>query len=214
MGPDILLSHCTGMTSEEKSSILSSGAHISSTPSTEIQMALGEPVCFQDGVNNVSSLGVDCHSATTSSIIEEARLVLQYTRGQQNQIALDNKSSISMNIKTMDALNLATIRGARAAGLGDKIGSIAVGKFADLVFWDKNSPGMLTAAYHDPVAAIIHHSSIQDVKSVMIDGVFRKREGKLLPVKLPGGGTKEWREIAKEVLKSRTEIQERISKGL
>jgi imidazolonepropionase-like amidohydrolase len=64
-----------------------------------------------------------------------------------------------MKDKTIDAFNLATIKGARAAELGDKIGSITVGKFADLVFWDKNSPGRLVAAEQDLVAAIIHHSS-------------------------------------------------------
>jgi imidazolonepropionase-like amidohydrolase len=94
-----------------------------------------------------------------------------------------------MKDKTIDVFNLATIKGARAAGLGDKIGSITVGKFADLVFWYKNTPGMIAAAEQDPVAAIIHHSSLRDVKSVMIDGMFRKRDCKLLPVVLLGMGS-------------------------
>lgn len=74
-----------------------------------------------------------------------------------SQHSLDNESTISIEHRTLDAFNLATIKGARAAGLSDKIGSIAVGKFADLVFWDRNRPGMLAAAEHDPIAAIVHH---------------------------------------------------------
>jgi cytosine/adenosine deaminase-related metal-dependent hydrolase len=212
MGPDILLSHCNGMTSEETSSVLSTGAHVSSTPSTELQMALGEPICFQDGIGNVSSLGVDCHSATSSSLVDEARLALQFTRGRHNQIALDTKSAISMKNKTMDAFNLITIKGAQAVGLDNKVGSIAVGKYADLVFWDTTSPSMLAAAGQDPVAAIIHRSSSRDVKNVMIDGQFRKRDGHLLPVALPGKSHMEWKDVAREVLKSWRSIEERPEK--
>jgi len=113
-----------------------------------------------------------------------------------------------MNDKTIDAFNLATIKGARAAGWGDKIGSITVGKFADLVFWDKNSPGMLAAAEQHPVAAIIHHSSLRDVESVMIDGTFRKRDGKLLPVVMPGMAPMGWKDVAREVLRSREHMMQ------
>jgi len=70
LGPDILLSHCNGMTPEERSAVLSTGAHISSTPTAEPQMGLGDPICFQDDIANVSSLGIDCHSATSASIVD------------------------------------------------------------------------------------------------------------------------------------------------
>jgi len=213
MGLDVLLSHCNGMTDEERSSVLATSAHVSSTPTTELQMGLGEPVCFSDGIGDVSSLGVDCQSATSSSIVSEARLALQYTRGRENQRALDSTSTLSMKNKTVDAFNLATIKGARAANLSDKIGSIAVGKCADLVFWHKGTPSMLAAAEHDPVAAIIHHSSVRDVRNVMIDGIFRKRDENLVPFSLPGKSQMKWKDLAQQVLSSRKVIEERILKG-
>jgi cytosine/adenosine deaminase-related metal-dependent hydrolase len=188
LGPDILLSHCNGMVSEEKSSVLFTGALISSTPTTELQVGLGDPVCFQDDIENVSSLGIDCHSATSASIVDQARLALQFARRRHNQHSLHTKSAVSIKDKTIKAFNLATIKGAHAAGLGDKIikiGSITVGRFTDLVFWDNNNPGMLAAAEQDRVATMIHHSSLRDIKSVMIDGMFRKRDGKLLPMASP-----------------------------
>jgi cytosine/adenosine deaminase-related metal-dependent hydrolase len=169
-------------------------------------MGLGDPVCFLDKIGQISSLRVDCHSATSASIVDQARLTLQFARGRHNQHSLDTKSTLSMKDKTIDVFNLATIKGARAAGLGDKIGSITVGKFADLVFWYKNTPGMIAAAEQDPVAAIIHHSSLRDVKSVMIDGMFRKRDCKLLPVVLLGMGAMGWEDVAREVLRSRKEV--------
>jgi cytosine/adenosine deaminase-related metal-dependent hydrolase len=156
MGPDILLSHCNGMTPEEKTSVLSSGAHIYSAPTTELQMGLGEPVCFHADIANVSSLEVACHSATSFSMVDQARLALQSIRSKLNQHSLDTKSPTLMKNKTMDAFNLTPIKIARAAGLGDKFGRIAVDKYADLVFWDKNRSGMLAAAEHDPVATTTH----------------------------------------------------------
>jgi cytosine/adenosine deaminase-related metal-dependent hydrolase len=213
MGPDILLSHCNGVTEKEASIVLSSGAYISSTPSTELQMGLGEPVCFQDDLRKVASIGVDCHSATSASLVAEARLALQYTRGRNNQRALNSGSAMSQTAKTLEAFNLITIKGARAAGLGDMTGSIAIGKRADLVFWDKLSPGMLAAGEHDLVAAIMHHSSVEEVRSVMVDGIFRKQDGRLLPVFLHDETTKkmQWKEVAQEVLRSRKRVEWRIS---
>lgn len=116
-----------------------------------------------------------------------------------------------------EAFNLGTIQGARAVHMEDRIGSIAVGKIADLVIFDATSVAMVCAAQHDPVAAIVLHSSIADVDSVIVDGNFRKRNGRLLPVHLDDVGrsiadkeTLEWKEVAKALVKGRERIQEKI----
>jgi cytosine/adenosine deaminase-related metal-dependent hydrolase len=83
-----------------------------------------------------------------------------------------------------EAFNLATIRGACAAKMGKKTGSIAVGKAADLIVFSSTSPSTLAAAQHNPVAAIMLHFSPADVDTVMIDGVARKQNGKLLHLTL------------------------------
>jgi hypothetical protein len=62
---------------------------------------------------------------------------------------------------------------------------------------------MLAAAEQNLVAIIIHHSSLRDVKSVVIDGTFRKRDVKLLPAVLPGMALMGWKDVALELLHSR-----------
>lgn len=116
-----------------------------------------------------------------------------------------------------EAFNLGTIQGARAVHMQDKIGSIAVGKVADLVIFDATSVAMVCAAQHDPVAAIVLHSSPGDVDTVIVDGHVRKRGGRLLPVHLDDVGqsiadkeTLEWKEVAKALVKGREEIQKKI----
>jgi imidazolonepropionase-like amidohydrolase len=92
--------------------------------------------------------------------------------------------------------NLETIHGARAVGLENKIGSIEVGKLADIVIFDGKTPGMLAAAEEDTLVAIVMHSSINDVDMVIIDGQIRKQNGKLLPVSNPSGESINWEFIA------------------
>lgn len=96
----------------------------------------------------------------------------------------------------------------------DKIGSIAEGKMADLVIFDANSPAMVCAGVHDPVAAIVIHSSPADVDTVIIDGIVRKQNGNLVDVKPDTNGKKvvgkdslKWKDVATNLLTTRQRIQ-------
>lgn len=84
-------------------------------------------------------------------------------------------------------------------------------KLADLVIWDMTTPGMVAAAHHDAVAAILVHSSVRDVDTVIVDGIVRKENGKLKAFDNKGKKM-EWAEIAKEFVASREEIQRRANK--
>jgi formylmethanofuran dehydrogenase subunit A len=118
-----------------------------------------------------------------------------------------------------EAFNLGTINGARALGMSDVIGSIKVGKLADIVVLDGLSPAMVCAADIEPVAAIVLHSSPQDVVHTIVDGKLRKKDGKLMPMNVEepaksriGKEVLVWRDVAMELVESREEIDERASK--
>ena len=66
-------------------------------------------------------------------------------------------------------LELATLGGARALGLEDEIGSLAVGKRADLVVIDLREPH-LNPAGHDPVSHLVYAAQASDVRDVFVDG--------------------------------------------
>jgi 5-methylthioadenosine/S-adenosylhomocysteine deaminase len=72
-------------------------------------------------------------------------------------------------------MELATIDGARAVGLEKEIGSIEVGKKADLVVIDFNNAFM--TPIHHPVSAIVYSALGNEVTTVMIDGRFVMRDG-------------------------------------
>lgn len=122
-----------------------------------------------------------------------------------------------MHYTVAEAYNLATIRGARAAKMGDRVGSIAEGKQADLVIFSGTSPGMVGAAQHDPVAAIILHSNPSDIEYVIVDGVVRKSAGKLVNVDIDARAQSHvdapklsWDDIASQVIKRRAVLQKKI----
>ncbi len=78
-----------------------------------------------------------------------------------------------------DILDIATINGAGALGIGDVTGQIAPGFEADIVLMDTRNFGV---AEGDPAGHIVLNSSSGDIDSVMVAGTFRKRGGKMLGV--------------------------------
>ncbi|KAJ6112131.1 hypothetical protein N7523_008192 [Penicillium sp. IBT 18751x] len=221
LGPDILLSHATNLTETDISKLTQANSWISTTPETELQMGHGNIVCFRQGCTNMCALGIDCHSNNSGDIISQMRLALQHERASRNeQLTSQGKTTLSLNLFVQDVFRLGTIQGARAIHMDDQLGSLEVGKSADLVIFDSNSPGMVCASEEDPVAAIVLHSSVRDIDTVIVDGHVRKRNGKLCTVNIDPSmkdvnipsQSVEWNEVARQLTSSRRRIQDAIAK--
>lgn len=179
-------------------------------------MGHGWPVCFQENARSISSLGIDCHSNNTGSIVAQMKVGLQAERARRNgRIHEAGKIPAKVQVSAQDAFQLGTIGGARAIKMSDQIGSLEEGKIADLVIWDTLSPAMICAAEEDPIGAIILHSAPSDIDAVIVDGQFRKRIGQLVTTKLElelmpnmkhEKSEVQWRDVATELLKSRQSI--------
>jgi cytosine/adenosine deaminase-related metal-dependent hydrolase len=221
LAPDMLLSHANNLPPSDITSVQKAGAHISSTPTSELHMGHGNPVCLNKASYSFSSLGIDCHSFCSSSIPAQMASALQYQRSarhasfeQKNEWARSNERTVE------DVYNLGTILGARAIRLEDEIGSLRVGKKADVVIFRGDTPSMLVVAERDPVAAIVLHSSVRDVRTVIVDGVIRKSEGVLESVSttdelgtVPEEScrTIDWGQVARAMAASRSRLDEQLS---
>ncbi|MEM1049919.1 MAG: amidohydrolase family protein, partial [Pseudomonadota bacterium] len=75
-----------------------------------------------------------------------------------------------------DMLEMATIHGARAMGLADEIGSLEVGKKADIVLIDADRPHF--APMLDPLGNLVHVGQGRDVRHVFVDGEQVVKDGK------------------------------------
>jgi cytosine/adenosine deaminase-related metal-dependent hydrolase len=78
------------------------------------------------------------------------------------------KERDAVTMLTPDALHLATMGGARALGLEREIGSIEVGKRADLVVLDYRAFGLTPTL--DPIQNLVYHAHASDVETVLVDG--------------------------------------------
>ena len=91
---------------------------------------------------------------------------------------LDGLEATPDLITVRQVLRWATLDGAKVAGIADRTGSITPGKKADLVIIDGKAVNV--SPIIDPVAAVVCAADISNVDTVIIDGVIRKRGGKLL----------------------------------
>ncbi|KAL9576490.1 MAG: hypothetical protein Q9212_007053 [Teloschistes hypoglaucus] len=241
---DIIFSHACQADDRDASLLHEYGAFISSTPDTELQLCLGHPICFDPAFYPNSSLGSDLHSVNSSDMLSAMRLALQTSRGTHNQRYLSYTEPVlhhnKANLKALptiqwhsapknpkktcataeEAFNLGTIMGAKAVGLEHDIGSLQVGKKADIVIFDATSTSMVCAADNDPVAAIVQHASVRDVETVIIDGEIRKENHQLASITIEdtnfaelgtgtGSAVVEWGDVARELGASRERLRKR-----
>ena len=199
----MLLSHGNCLTDDDLALIAREGGWLSTTPDTELQMAATFPVLervVQSG--RAPSLGVDIVSNFSGDMFAQMRLMLQAIRFRRNE--QDHKGTLPSSLRYPAAkmLEYATLGGATCVGLENDIGSLTPGKKADLVLTRLSSINM--APVRDPVAALVFYANANDIDSVWIDGVVRKRGGRLLGEQWPG--------IERRIQASRNAIDERFAR--
>ncbi|MFD1657433.1 amidohydrolase [Streptomyces caeni] len=86
-------------------------------------------------------------------------------------------------LTSRQALHHATLQSARAVGLGERIGSIAPGRRADIVLVDLTGPH--TQPVHDLAATLVHSARAADVRTTVVDGRVLMRDRELLTVDVP-----------------------------
>jgi cytosine/adenosine deaminase-related metal-dependent hydrolase len=75
-------------------------------------------------------------------------------------------------------VEMATLNGAIGAGLGEELGSVEVGKQADLVMFDAEEPEWLPL--YNPVSNLVYSATGSTVRHVLVGGEVRVRDGRLL----------------------------------
>jgi 5-methylthioadenosine/S-adenosylhomocysteine deaminase len=134
---------------------------VAHNPSSNLKLANGiAPVqaLLEDGVN--VSLGTDGAASNNNlNLFEEMHLAALL----QKWLRRDAEA-----LPAREVLRMATIRGAQALGLESQIGSLEVGKQADLIMIDAAQPHL--APRHDPIALLVYSAQAADVTTVLVDG--------------------------------------------
>lgn len=185
LAEDLLLVHGAALTDDELRRMADCGAAVSSTPETEMQMGMGFPVAFRARDAGVrSSLGIDIVSSYSGDMFAQMRLALQASRALDNrEYERRDRAPRSITRCTRDVLDLATRGGAQAIGLDAVIGTLEVGKQADLILIRTDAIHMTPSI--DAMAAVVLSANNSDVDLVMVAGRLAKRDGKLVGVDWP-----------------------------
>jgi cytosine/adenosine deaminase-related metal-dependent hydrolase len=171
LGPRLTMAHCVWLDEPERELLRHSGGSVCHCPSSNLKLASGIapiPEYLADGIN--VALGAD--SATCSNTLDafvEMRLA-----GILHKPAY---GPTTMPAETV--LRMATVNGAHALGLGDEIGSIEVGKRADLTLLRLDRPRSSAMPHQSVASQIVYTLSSGDVDTVVVDGNVLVAGGRL-----------------------------------
>jgi cytosine/adenosine deaminase-related metal-dependent hydrolase len=181
---DLLFVHGAALRDEELAAMAQTGAGLSVTPETEMQMGMGYPAAFRAAAAGVRcGLGVDIVSNYAGDMATAARMALQLERARRNDaIAGQGQIPLAITPRAAEAYRLATLGSAEAIGLAREIGSLAPGKAADIIIVRTDTPA--TAPSTDPVATLLFYARPADVDTVIVGGRIVKRSGQIVGVPL------------------------------
>ncbi|MFY9351101.1 amidohydrolase family protein [Sphingobium sp.] len=170
LGSDIQYVHGNSLDDDSIAMIADSGGQMVATPTVELQMQFGYPATTRFLAKGVRpGIGADVVTSTDTGLFAQMASTFQIARHQAYEAG-------TPSIDTRDVLSFATIDGARSIGIADRTGSLTPGKKADIIL--VRTPDLF--AMNDPVAYVVLAAGPQAVDMVMIDGVVRKRDGRLV----------------------------------
>lgn len=161
LSPALTGVHATHVSEHEIELLAKYGCSIAHCPSSNLKLGGGiAPVAsLLDAKINVG-LGTDgAASNNRLDILQEMRLAALLAKGSTGRPEVLNAHQ---------TLYMATLAGAKALGLDQKIGSIAVGKSADLVAFDFKQIGM--SPCYDPASHLTYTLGRESVSNVWIEG--------------------------------------------
>lgn len=174
VGPNVVMVHCVYLTEEDMEMTKKYDMKISHNTASNMYLSSGVapiPEMLKKGIT--VSLGVDGAASNNSQdMIELMKLTaLQHKVNNRNPLAISAEK----------VLEMATIDGARAIGMEDEIGSLEVGKKADLVIFNPMlNPKSIPM--HNPVSTLVYSSSMQNIEGAMVDGRMIMEDSKILTI--------------------------------
>jgi len=159
--PSLLAAHCIHLSDEDITLMAKQNVKVAYNPISNMKLASGIPR-IRDLLNAgiVVGLGTDGPASNNSldmfDTMKTAAL-LQKVRYMDPRVLPARK-----------VVEMATIDGARAVGLGSVIGSLEVGKRADIILIDVNKPHL--KPLHDIYAALVYSARGSDVNTTIVDG--------------------------------------------
>ena len=171
LGPDVVAAHSVWLSDEEIEIIKKHDVKISHNPCSNMKLASGIAPVSKLMENDICvSIGTDGASSNNNlDLIEELKTAS----------LLQKVSTLDPNVlNSHEAIAMGTIKGAEALGLADEIGSIEVGKKADIILIDTNSANMVPDS-STLTSNIIYSANGSNVDTTICNGKILMENKKL-----------------------------------
>ena len=168
LGPNLVAAHCRYVNSAEIALLGQAGVRIANNAAIAARRGAAAPVRELQAAGCVIGMGSD---NMAEDMVEVMRAGLFLERVRRNDEVYPQPE---------DVLEWATAGGAKALGMGDATGSLEVGKKADLFVVDLMRPHLVPTLR--VVSAFVHNGQPSDITSVMVDGNWIMRDGKVLTI--------------------------------
>jgi len=174
LGPDVLAAHCIWVDYTDMKILADHQVGCVHNPSSNMMLASGvAPVVDERAAGMRVGLGTDGPAGSNNDLnmMEEMDLAAKL----QKTARVDPRA-----LGAKGALEMATIEGARALHMEKEIGSLEVGKKADLVVLNLNVPNAVPM--YDVYSQVVYALKASEVETVVVGGKTLLKDGKLLSV--------------------------------
>ena len=164
LGENVVLSHSLGLDQSEVETLARTGTKVVAVPTAAVKSGYGMtaggllPEMLEAGI----TVGIGTDAGNNSNLIETNRAMYLIAVLYKDA----RRSTTAVTAET--ALELATIDGAKALGMGDEIGSIEPGKKADMALYDTRRAEWATL--FNPVNSLVYNADGRSVHTVVVDG--------------------------------------------
>jgi cytosine/adenosine deaminase-related metal-dependent hydrolase len=195
LGPDNLFVHMTGMSDLGWKGVKDASAQVSLAVPIEMNMRHGmPPILKMESLGMEPSLSTDVECTLTADFFTQMRSTMNVQRALVNQMVLEQGTFAPPDqypkpapgtpdlLTTRDVLRFATVNGAKALRLDNKVGTLTPGKEADIIILDASAINV--APLNNVPGAVVSLMERSNVETVISSGKVRKWKGRLLDVNL------------------------------
>jgi 5-methylthioadenosine/S-adenosylhomocysteine deaminase len=179
LGPDFLIAHFLAATADDRAALARTGTPLSYAVHSELRLGdAGDP---RAALLSFLAAGVEVSFSIDATSLAPVDLFQAMNVAWNMGIPWEGTTTASLPALTFRrALEIGTLAGARALGLGDEVGSLTPGKAADilLIRADDLNVGPLAAVE----SAIVRTVTPANIDSVLVGGRFVKRGGELVGI--------------------------------
>lgn len=175
-GEDVVLAHCIWVDDDDIRLLADTGSHAVHCPSSNMKLASGvAPLAAMDKAGVHLCMGLDGAHNHMDALVELRQAAVLQKVHTLSPVAFAPEK----------VLEMATLGGARAMGQEHDLGSVEVGKKADLVLLDMRKLNTIPCTQRHPVNQVVYEATHENVRLTMVDGAILYEDGHFTTIDLP-----------------------------